>query len=50
MRFIGKVAVVTGSGDGLGLVVARSLFKEGAKVAVVDKNGESARKAAEENR
>ena len=35
----GKVAIVTGSAQGLGLGIARSLRKAGARVAMVDING-----------
>lgn len=44
----GKVAVVTGSGAGLGAECARVLASHGAKVAVVDINLESAQRVADE--
>jgi NAD(P)-dependent dehydrogenase (short-subunit alcohol dehydrogenase family) len=37
---VGKVGLVTGSGRGLGQACARALAREGAKVAVVDRNRE----------
>lgn len=46
-RFAGKVALVTGGGSGLGRASAERLAAEGAKVVVVDINGESARRVAE---
>lgn len=44
----GHVALVTGGGSGLGAATARLLAKEGAKVAVLDVNAESAAKVAAE--
>jgi NAD(P)-dependent dehydrogenase (short-subunit alcohol dehydrogenase family) len=38
----GKVAVVTGGGSGIGAAVARRLAREGAKVVVVDVDGDRA--------
>jgi len=43
-RFMGKVAVVTGGAQGIGRAVARRLAREGAKVIVVDRNGEGAKR------
>jgi 3-oxoacyl-[acyl-carrier protein] reductase len=43
MRLSGKIAVVTGAGRGLGKAIALRLAEEGAGVAVVDINGETAR-------
>jgi NAD(P)-dependent dehydrogenase (short-subunit alcohol dehydrogenase family) len=44
----GKVAIVTGAGAGLGAECARVLARHGARVAVVDINGDSARDVAEQ--
>lgn len=49
-RFDGKVAIVTGAGRGMGRAVALLLAREGAKVAVNDINGPSAKAVAEEIR
>jgi NAD(P)-dependent dehydrogenase (short-subunit alcohol dehydrogenase family) len=49
-RLAGRVAVVTGAGTGLGRGIARSLAVEGAAVAVVDVNAESAEATASELR
>ncbi len=38
----GRVAIVTGAGDGIGRGIARSLASEGAKVLVVDIDGSAA--------
>ncbi|HUC62852.1 MAG TPA: SDR family NAD(P)-dependent oxidoreductase [Alphaproteobacteria bacterium] len=48
MELRGVAAIVTGGGSGLGAETARHLAKSGAKVAVVDINGENARKVAAE--
>src|SRR3984893_2408194 len=40
------VAVVTGSGSGIGRAIALGYAREGAKVAVLDINGEAAAKTA----
>jgi len=42
----GKVAVITGAGQGLGEAIARRLAAEGCKVVVADLVGENARKVA----
>ena len=45
-RFGGKVAIVTGAGNGLGRASAQRLAAEGARVVVVDINAETARTVA----
>ncbi|MBI3543066.1 MAG: SDR family NAD(P)-dependent oxidoreductase, partial [Deltaproteobacteria bacterium] len=47
-RFQDKVALVTGSGRGLGAATALRLAREGAHVAINDLNAENARKVAGE--
>ena len=44
----GKVAVVTGGASGLGEATARLLVARGARVAILDRDAEGARKLAEE--
>jgi dihydroxycyclohexadiene carboxylate dehydrogenase len=46
-RFAGKVAVVTGAGQGIGLATAWRLGQEGAQVVLADKAAGPAREAAE---
>ncbi|XP_055691048.1 dehydrogenase/reductase SDR family member 4-like [Lutzomyia longipalpis] len=50
LRFVGKVAVLTGSTNGIGLAIARRLGQEGAKVVVSSRNIENVNKAVEELR
>ena len=48
MRFEGKVAVVTGSGQGIGEAYAKALAAEGADVLVADLNSDQAERVAAE--
>ena len=47
---MGRVAVVTGAASGMGLAIARHLAARGDRVALLDLQGEAARRAAEELR
>ena len=46
MRLNGKVAVVTGGGNGIGAAIGRRMAEEGAAVAVVDVDASAGEKAA----
>lgn len=48
MDLTGKVALVTGAGQGIGLEIARTLAKSGANVVVADMNAETGRQAVSE--
>jgi NAD(P)-dependent dehydrogenase (short-subunit alcohol dehydrogenase family) len=50
MLLEGRVAVVTGAGSGIGRVTAMRMAREGARVLVVDINGDAARAVAGEVR
>ncbi len=49
-RILNKVAIVTGSGQGLGKAVALRLAREGADIVVAEYNAETGAQAAEEIR
>jgi NAD(P)-dependent dehydrogenase (short-subunit alcohol dehydrogenase family) len=46
MKLEGRVAIVTGAGQGIGRAIAQKLSEEGARVIVADNNAETADKAA----
>jgi dihydroxycyclohexadiene carboxylate dehydrogenase len=46
-RFVGKVALVTGAGQGIGLATAWRLAREGAQVVLADKSAAPTHEAAE---
>ncbi|MAA97221.1 MAG: 3-oxoacyl-ACP reductase [Stappia sp.] len=48
MRLSGKTTLVTGAASGFGKGIAETFIREGAKVAVVDLNGEGAKAVAAE--
>jgi 3-oxoacyl-[acyl-carrier protein] reductase len=48
MRFVGKVAIITGSGRGIGAAIAKSMAAEGACVVVTDVDASSAQAIAVE--
>ena len=48
MNIHGQAAIVTGGASGLGAQTARELAKRGAKVAVLDRNGDGAKAVAAE--
>jgi len=48
MKLEGKVAIVTGGGQGIGQGIVHCLAEEGADIVVIDINGDNARKVADE--
>jgi NAD(P)-dependent dehydrogenase (short-subunit alcohol dehydrogenase family) len=48
MRLAGKIAIITGSGSGMGLTAARLFSREGASVVIAERNEESGTAAAAE--
>jgi len=47
-RLAGRVAIVTGAGQGLGRAFAHRLAEDGARVVIADRNGDAARAVADE--
>lgn len=47
-RFVGKVAIVTGAGGGIGEAYARALHAEGASVVIAELNEEGGRRVADD--
>ena len=45
-RFAGKVAIITGSGTGIGFAIAVKLGKEGARIMIVDHDKKLAQDAS----
>ena len=48
LDFIGKIALVTGGGNGIGAASARKFAVSRARVAVIDRDGDAARRVAAE--
>jgi len=49
-RLSGKVAIITGAGSGIGCAIAKLFAAEGARVAILDRNGPAARQVEGEIR
>src|SRR5262245_32259188 len=47
-RFVGKVAVVTGAGGGIGEGYAKAFAAEGASIVIAEINGEAGQRVAKE--
>jgi len=47
MKIAGQGVIVTGGGSGLGMATAEALAKAGAKVTIIDMNGDAARAVAQ---
>jgi 3-oxoacyl-[acyl-carrier protein] reductase len=47
-KLTGKIALITGGSKGIGYAIAKSLLKEGMKVAITSRSQEAAEKAAEQ--
>ncbi|MGZ4680055.1 MAG: SDR family NAD(P)-dependent oxidoreductase, partial [Ilumatobacteraceae bacterium] len=48
MDFVDRVAIVTGGASGMGAATIRRLAADGARVVIVDRNGQLAHAVAEE--
>jgi 3-oxoacyl-[acyl-carrier protein] reductase len=48
LKLKGKIAIITGSGRGIGRIIAMTLVREGAKVAINDYYLERAESTAKE--
>ncbi len=49
-RLVGKAVIITGAGSGIGRATARLFAAEGARVGILDRNGNSAREVEDELR
>ena len=47
-RLSGKIAIVTGAGQGIGFAIAKAIAREGGRVIVADLDADKARSAADE--